>query len=103
MNSDNVRKEVGPSGSHEFLYMVEGRSTESCPHADNVVQERSCVRVTRLLCSVGNSVCLPAHGRADASVLPFLTSYTNFDLIALCSLQMLVIVLRQPGLRMRIV
>lgn len=59
INSDNVRKEVGPLGSHEFLYMVEGRSTESRPHTDNVVGGRSCVRVCSLLCSVANRACLP--------------------------------------------
>lgn len=62
MNSDKVRKEVGPAGSHEFLYLVEGRSTESHPHADSMIQERCCVRVTRLLRSVGNRACLQAHG-----------------------------------------
>lgn len=92
MNSDNIREEVGPAGSHEFLYMVEGRSTENRPHADNVIRERSCVRVTRLLCSIGDIAGLPAHSHAEVSVLPSLTSYTYRHLTALCSLQMLVIV-----------
>lgn len=31
INSDNVRKEVGPLGSHEFLYMVEGKAPRAVP------------------------------------------------------------------------
>lgn len=82
MNSDKVRKEVGPAGSREFLYMVEGRSTESRPHADNVIQERCCVRVTQLLRSVGNRAWLLAHGHAGVSVLPSLpATQTGSDCI----------------------
>lgn len=84
MNSDKVRKEVGPAGSCEFLYMVEGRSTESHPHADNRIQERCCVRATRLLCSISNRACLLAHG----------CELHKLGLTASCSLQMLVVVLR---------